>query len=261
MSVTMAMVLAVTTSGLSARSARHEYTVADVDWEDFLAILKAYLCSGDNNWYIKENSDGNENLMKIQLILSTATGIVCELDVHTTFLPIYRKIYIPLLSQYPALRKCYGSAISLMISRYICCWEENKSLGVVIRHFYKMIKEHNDNIGVNKMLSYLSRNDIFSKISVITRKLKICVSCPRAKFGKDNERQIRGSRRRVKRVYDIASWVHILKTLSRLDINNVDIRNDDLEEKWNVRSTKYLLFVGEGLIFCSATYLLNSTVA
>ena len=261
MYVTLALAFAVASNGFTASSAQHEHTIEDVDWKEFVALLKVYFCSGNRNWYNKQISNRNEELMKVRVILSTVTVTVCKGDAYVTFLPIYQDIYIPLLRRYPTLRKCYGSALKMMISRLICCWEENKSFGNLTQTFRKLIKEDNTNASAIRVMSYLSRIDILNKIYTIARKLKICTSCPREEFRTVYERETRGSSRRVKRFYDITSWLHVLKTLSRLDINNVDIRNDKLDETWNVRSTRFLLFVGEGLIFCSTTYLLNSTVA
>ena len=261
MYVKLALAFAVASNGFTASSAQHEHTIEDVDWKEFQAMLKLYLCSGNNNWYNKQNSNKNEELLKVRVILSTVTAVVCKVDTYATFLPIVRDIYSPFLIKYPTMRKCYVSALNLMLSRFLCCWEENKTLGIFIRNLRKMIKGHKNNVGVNKTISYLSRNDILSTIYEIARKLKMCTSCPREEFRTIYRRKTRGSGRRVKRVYDIGSWLLTLKSISRLDIHNMDIRNDNFEDKWTVGSTKYLLFICEGFMFCSANYFLDSGVA
>ena len=250
MYISIALAVAVVSNGFTSAFASDKNTIDQVDWDELLAMLKMYLCSGNSQWYDNLNKDKNKKHISIMAILSLATVVICEHEINTTIPQIYKDYYRPLLVGSKDLVRCYRSAVWLMLSRFACCWEDNKSVKIVMGKLRDIAK----NEVIKNIMSYLTREDILNKSYFILRKIKGCTSCPREKFQIISKTP--GSRHRVKRVYDVYSWMLVLKKISELDINNIDI-SDNARTQWSVKSTRHLVFLGEGLVFCSATHLLN----
>ena len=252
MYIALALAFVALSNGFTS-SGRYEYTVADVDWKELMGILKAYLCSGDNNWYNNQYNQDNRHIMNIRIILSTMTVIVCKLDISTTIPSLYWDTYRPILKQYPDMRNCYGNALKLMLSRFMCCLDQKKSIGIIMRKFWDISKNHDK--GFNIISSLLSKDRFQNQLYVVLQRLKVCKSRPREAFGTIYAGHEEKPNHRVKRVYDMASWFSALNTISRMDIAHINVRNDVHKVGWDVKTTHKLVFLGEGFVFCASRHL------